>query len=144
MTKTVTLHWTKDREFIAYDEDEGGSVGITGPNPPDSSKSMGASHLLLAALGGCMGTTIIAVMHKKRLPIEFFEIKVVGEHIDKWPMTFTHYHLTYRIKGEGVDDKIMETAIYLAHERYCTVSSSTSGSKSYEYEILPVDAPVPA
>jgi putative redox protein len=143
MTKKVTLRWTKDREFIAYDNDEGGSVGITVPNPPNS-QSMGASHLLLAALGGCMGTTIIAVMHKKRLNIEFFEIEVTGEHIDKWPMTFTHYHLVYRIKGEGVDDKIMETAIYLAHERYCTVSSSTSGTKSYEYEILPVDAPVPA
>ncbi len=140
MTKKVTLRWTKDREFIAYDNDEGGAVGVTGPNP--SGKSMGASHLLLAALGGCMGTTIIAVMHKKRLNIEFFEIEVTGEHIDEWPMTFTHYHLVYRIKGEGVTDKIMETAIYLAHERYCTVSSSTSGEKSYEYEILPVDAPV--
>ncbi len=139
MTKKVTLHWTKDREFIAYDNDEGGAVGITGPNPPGS-KSMGASHLLLAALGGCMGTTIIAVMHKRRLNIESFEIEVTGEHIDKWPMTFTHYHLVYRIKGEGVNDKLMETAIFLAHERYCTVSSSTSGSKSYAYEILPVEA----
>ena len=138
MTKKVTLHWTKDREFIAYDNDEGGAVGITGPNPPNS-KSMGASHLLLAALGGCMGTTIIAVMHKRRLHIESFEIEVTGEHIDNWPQTFTHYHLVYRIKGDGVTDKIMETAIFLAHERYCTVSSSTSGSKSYEYEILPAD-----
>jgi len=143
MTKKVTLRWTKDREFIAYDDDEGGAVGITGPNPPNS-KSMGASHMLLAALGGCMGTTIIAVMHKKRLNIEFFEVEVIGEHIEKWPMTFTHYHLNYRIKGDGVDDKTMELAIYLAHERYCTVSSSTSGSKSYEYEILPAEAPVPA
>jgi len=112
-------------------------------NPPDSI-SMGASHLLLAALGGCMGTTIIAVMHKRRLHIESFEIEVTGEHIDKWPMTFTHYHLNYRIKGEKVTDKLMETAIFLAHERYCTVSSSTSGSKSYEYEILPTEAPAPA
>jgi len=142
MTKKVTLHWTKDREFIAIDNDGGGAVGVTGPNPPGSA-SMGASHMLLAALGGCMGTTIIAVMHKRRLNIEFFEIEVTGEHIDKWPMTFTNYHLNYRIKGEGVNDKIMETAIFLAHERYCTVSSSTSGSKNYEFEILPVDAPVP-
>ena len=143
MTKKVRLRWTKEREFIAYDLDGDGMVGITGPNPPNST-SMGASHLLLAALGGCMGTTIIAVMHKRRLNIEFFEVEVTGEHIDKWPMTFTHYHLVYRIKGEGVTQKLMETAIYLAHERYCTVSSSTSGTKSYEYEILPVDAPVPA
>jgi len=142
MTKKVTLRWTQDREFLAYDNDEGGAVGITGPNPPNS-KSMGASHLLLAALGGCMGTTIIAVMHKKRLNIEFFEIEVTGEHIEKWPMTFTHYHLVYRIKGKGVNEKIMDTAIYLAHERYCTVSSSTCGDKSFEIDILPEDAPIP-
>jgi putative redox protein len=142
MTKKVTLRWTQDREFLAYDNDEGGAVGITGPNPPDS-KSMGASHLLLAALGGCMGTTIIAVMHKKRLNIEFFEIEVTGEHIEKWPMTFTNYHLVYRIKGQGVTTKIMDTAIFLAHERYCTVSSSTSGTKTFEIDILPEDAPIP-
>jgi len=141
MTKKVILRWTKDREFIAYDVAGDGEVGITGPNPLNSN-SMGASQLLLAALGGCMGTTIIAVMHKRRLNIELFEIEVTGEHIDKWPMTFTHYHLVYRIRGEGVSDKLMETAIYLAHERYCTVSSSVSGTKSYEFEILPVDAPV--
>ena len=141
MTKKVTLRWTKDRDFIAYDNGGNGEVGITGPNPSNS-QSMGASQLLLAALGGCMGTTIIAVMHKRRLNIELFEIEVTGEHIDKWPMTFTHYHLVYRIKGDGVNDKLMETAIYLAHERYCTVSSSVSGTKSYEYEILPVEASV--
>ncbi len=135
MTKKVLLRWTQNREFVAIDLDGDGAVGITGPNPPES-KSMGASHLLLAALGGCMGTTIIAVMHKRRLDIELFEVEVTGEHIPKWPMTFTHYHLVYRIKGEGVTPKIMETAIYLAHERYCTVSSSTCGEKTYEYEIL--------
>ena len=135
MTKSVTVVWTKEREFIAIDRDGGGKVGITGPNP--EGESMGASHLLLAALGGCMGTTIIAVMLKRRVAVESFEVDVIGEHIPDWPKTFTHMHLIYRIKGEGVTEKLMERAVWLAEERYCTVSSTLGLPYTHEIEIIP-------
>ena len=122
MSKHVTVKWTRDREFIAYDHDGGGAVGITGPNPEGI--SMGASHLLLAALGGCMGTTIIAVMLKRRKEVESFEVDIVGEHIEEWPKTFTSAHLTYSIKGKDIDAAMMERAVWLAEKKYCTVSST--------------------
>ena len=130
MTKTVIVRWTgNERTFIAESEN-GGQVGINAPNPPV--QSMSASELLLAALGGCMGTTIIAVLLKRRLPVESFEVEVYGDHIPDWPKTFTHFHLVYRVKGEGVTEKIMERAAWLAKERYCTVSSSLAGEVTQE------------
>ncbi|NOZ73748.1 MAG: OsmC family protein [Chloroflexi bacterium] len=137
MTKRVTVIWTKEREFIAVDRDDGGRVGITGPNP--EGKSMGASHLLLAALGGCMGTTIIAVMLKRRKEVKSFEVDVVGEHIEEWPKTFTSVHLTYTIKGVGIDEATMERAVWLAEKRYCTVSSTLGLPLTHEIVILEAD-----
>ena len=136
MTKHVTVVWDKERDFIALDRDGDGKVGITGPNP--EGKSMGASHLLLAALGGCMGTTIIAVMLKRRKQVEAFEVEVIGEHIPDWPMTFTNVHLIYRIKSVGIDEKMMEQAVWLAEERYCTVSSTLGLPQTHEIEIISV------
>ncbi|NOX62933.1 MAG: OsmC family protein [Chloroflexi bacterium] len=133
MTKTVIVRWTgNEREFIAESEN-GGFAGINAMNPPE--QGMSASELLLAALGGCMGTTIIAVLLKRRLPVESFEVEVRGNHIPDWPKTFTSYHLTYRVKGEGITEKIMERAAWLAKERYCTVSSSLAGEITQEIEI---------
>jgi putative redox protein len=136
MTKHVTVVWDKEKEFIAVDQDGGGKVGIAGPNP--EGPSMGASHLLLAALGGCMGTTIIAVMLKRRKDVEAFEVDVTGEHIEDWPKTFTSVHLIYRIKGSGIDEKMMERAVWLAEERYCTVSSTLGLPTTHEIEIVSV------
>jgi len=134
MSKRVVVKWTKEKEFIAYDEAGGGAVGITGPNP--AGRSMGASHLLLAALGGCMGTTIIAVMLKRRKQVESFEIEVVGEHIEEWPKTFTNVHLTYTIKGKDIEESTMERAVWLAENKYCTVSSSLGLPLTHEIVVI--------
>jgi len=136
MSKHVIVAWDKEKDFIAVDQDGGGQVGITGPNP--GGPSMGASHLILAALGGCMGTTIIAVMQKRHKYVEAFEVDVTGEHLEDWPKTFTSVHLIYRIKGTDIDEKMMERAVWLAEERYCTVSSTLGLPSTHAIEIIPV------
>lgn len=137
MTKKVTVKWTQEKEFIAVDHDGGGQVGISGPNP--EGQSMGASHLLLAALGGCMGTTIIAVMLKRRKEVESFEVAVVGESIEEWPKTFTSAHLTYTIKGRNIEEAIMERAVWLAENRYCTVSSTLGLPLTHKVVVINTD-----
>ena len=141
MTKQVTVIWQKEREFIATDH-AGGQTGITGPNP--EGKGMGASHLLLASLGGCVGTTVIAVLLKRRLDVSGFEIDILGEHMPDWPKTFTGIHLVYKVKGTGIDLKTVERAVELAETKYCTVSASLAPPITREIQLVGEEQAVPA
>ncbi|RME80519.1 MAG: OsmC family peroxiredoxin [Caldilineae bacterium] len=135
MTKRVTLQWQGERHFVATD-DTGNQVGINGPHP-EGSRGMGASHLLLSALGGCVGTTVIGVLEKKRQQVTAFEIEIVGEHLPDWPKTFTGIHLIYKITGIDVSMKAAERAVELAETRYCTVSASLAPPITREIQIIP-------
>jgi len=140
MTKKVTVAWQGKREFIATNE-TGGRVGVNGPNP--EGQSMSPSQLLLAALGGCLGTTVIGVLEKKRQQVTGMEIELIGEHMPDWPKTYTSIHMIYRIKGVDVSLKAAERAVELAETRYCTVSASLAPPITKEIVIIPEETPVP-
>ena len=140
MTKTVTVNWQGKREFIATNE-SGGQVGINAPNPPG--QSLSPSQLLLAALGGCLGTTVIGVLEKKRQQISAIEIEIIGEHQPDWPKTYTGIHMIYKITGVDVSLQAAERAVELAETRYCTVSASLAPPITREVVIIPEETPVP-
>jgi len=133
MSKTVSVGWQGERAFIAANADQN-RVAIDGNH---SGRGMGASELLLAALGGCIATTAIGVLEKKRQQITSLEIEVRGEQLPDWPRSFTQFHLICRVGGVDVDPKAVERAIELAETRYCTVSSSLRGPVTHEIIVTP-------
>ncbi|NUQ36848.1 MAG: OsmC family protein [Caldilineales bacterium] len=133
MSKTLTVNWQGERAFVAANAAEN-RVAIDGNH---SGRGMGASELLLAALGGCIATTAIGVLEKKRQKINSFEIEVQGEQLPDWPRSFTQFHLICRVSGDEVDPQAVERAIELAETRYCTVSSSLRGPVTHEIIITP-------
>ena len=141
MTKQVTVTWQGERRFIADDHHDG-YAAIGAPNP--AGNGMGASHLLLAALGGCVGTTVIGVLEKKRQDVTAFEIEITGEHLPDWPKTFTSIHIIYRVTGNDVQPAAVERAAELAGTRYCTVSTSIAAPITESIELINLAEAVPA
>lgn len=132
MDKIIHVNWQNERAFIASNLDEN-RIPIDGSH---NGKAMSASELLLAALGGCIASTAIGVLEKKRQQISRFQIEVQGEQLPDWPRTFVRFHLVCRVAGAEVDLRAVERALELAETRYCTVSSSLRAPVTHEIELL--------
>lgn len=131
MTKQVFVNWQQQRFFVG-NNGNGGEVAIDGDH---AGRGMGASELLLAALGGCVSTTVIGVLEKKRQQVTGYAVEIAGEQMPDWPKAYTSIHVTYRVKGVNIDAAAVERAVELAETRYCTVSASLSAPITHSIEI---------
>ena len=89
--------------------------GKTGQSPPEA---------LLSALASCVSVDVVAILAKRRTPVESLEIAVVGERVDTTPRRFKHVTLNFRIAGKGIEKDQALRAIELSATKYCSVRDS--------------------
>jgi putative redox protein len=89
--------------------------GKAGQSPPEA---------LLSALASCVSIDVVAILAKRRTPVESLEIDVVGERVDTTPRRFKHIMLNFRIAGKGIEKDQALRAIELAATKYCSVRDS--------------------
>jgi putative redox protein len=78
--------------------------------------------LLLTALSGCTGTTVLGILQKKREPVEGLEVRVEGRRAEQHPRVYVEIDVLYRVYG-AVSPQSVERAIQLSEEKYCGVST---------------------
>jgi putative redox protein len=86
--------------------------GGTAPTPME---------LLLISLAGCSAMDVVAILRKKRQPVDHLEVRVRGRRRDEHPTVFTTIDLEYIIHGVDVDPVAVGRAIDLSRERYCPI-----------------------
>jgi putative redox protein len=93
--------------------------GGTAPTPME---------LLLISLGGCSAMDVIAILRKKRQPVEHLEVRAHGQRSDEHPTVFTAIDLEYIIHGSGIDPVAVWRAVELSRDRYCPIWAMLSTS----------------
>jgi putative redox protein len=84
--------------------------------------------LLLMALGGCTGSDVAAILKKKRVPLERFEIRLTARTQEEHPQVFTAIHIEYVFFGEHIPVADVERAIELSTTKFCAVSAMLKAS----------------
>jgi putative redox protein len=79
--------------------------------------------LVLLALGGCSGADVVSILDKKKIPLKGFEINLIAERAESYPMVFININLEYVFYGQNIDPRHVERAIALSQEKYCSVSA---------------------
>lgn len=107
--------------------DAGEDVGglNTGPRPTE---------MLLQATAACTGIDIVSILHKMRLPLERFEMKIDGVRATEHPKKFTAIHILYVLDGDMPEERVRR-AIELSVDRYCSVSHSLNATMTYSYQL---------
>lgn len=85
------------------------------------------TELLLMALSGCMGISIMSILDKMKQPVRSLQMELTGHQEEEWPKHFISYELSVYVEGECSAKRIWR-AMKLAAEKYCPVSHSLSGS----------------
>jgi putative redox protein len=131
---TIDLQWISNMAFkselngheIKLDVEEQHGGKNLGPRPKP---------LLMAALGGCTGMDVVALLKKMRIEISWFNIRIEAEVTEEHPKQFIKFHLIYEFKGKDLSIEQLKKAVDLSQERYCGISATLKKAVAITYEI---------
>ncbi len=92
--------------------------------------------LVLAALSGCTGMDIIALLKKLNITIDDLNIIVSGELSKQAPIQYLAIHLKYIFKGDVAQKNAAAGAVNDSQEKYCGVSSMLKKALLVTWEII--------
>lgn len=107
MGKTDSNHWVP---MDGPEEFGGSNAGIR------------PKELLLIALGGCSGSDVAAILQKKKITLDNFEMHISAKMAEEHPQVFTKMHIEYVFTGKHIPVADVERAISLSQTKYCSVT----------------------
>ncbi len=78
--------------------------------------------LVLAGTGGCTAYDVVLILKKARQDVSGCEVSLKSERAESDPKVFTRIHFHFTIKGKGLKPEMVERAIRLSAEKYCSAS----------------------
>lgn len=133
----VKVKWIDGMRFVASD-DQGHSI-IMDVSKEHGGEDTGFSpmQLLLVALGGCTGMDVVSISKKQRQKLSNLEILVSGERAADFPRVYRKVHVDYRLRGDSLKEKAVQTAIKLSEDRYCSVGATIkkTAKLSHSYKL---------
>ena len=80
--------------------------------------------LLLVALGGCTAVDVISILKKKREQVTDYRVEVRGARREEHPRAFTRMEVRHVVRGRGVSERAVASAIELSETKYCSVAAT--------------------
>ena len=91
---------------------------------------------VLAALSGCTGMDVIALLRKLNITIDDLNIIVTGELSKQAPVQYAAIHLKYIFKGDVAQKNAAVDAVNDSQKKYCGVSSMLKKALPVSWEII--------
>lgn len=120
-----------DAGAVIHSAGDGLFIGITPSGhaqvlETDSSRASAATpmELLLIALGGCTAVDVNSILKKKREQVTNYHVEVHGERRAEHPRAYTRIELRHVVRGRGISEKAVASAIELSETKYCSVAAT--------------------
>lgn len=78
--------------------------------------------IVLAGAGGCTAYDVVLILRKSGQDIRDCEVTLKSERAEKDPKVFTSIHFHFIVRGRNLKHNLVERAIKLSHEKYCSAS----------------------
>jgi putative redox protein len=104
---------TESKHLVAMDgAPEGGGRNLA-PRPME---------IVLAGTGGCTAYDVVVILKKSGQDVRGCEVKLAAERAATDPKVFTKIHMHFVVRGRALKRNLVEHAIRLSHEKYCSAS----------------------
>jgi putative redox protein len=78
--------------------------------------------VVLAGTGGCTAYDVVVILRKSGQDIRGCDVTLQSERAEKDPKVFTKVHFHFIVRGFSLKANLVERAIKLSHEKYCSAS----------------------
>ena len=106
------------------------AVGDTGPKPIE---------LVAVGLAGCTAFDVITILRQKyHQKVTGYRVRVEADQAERPPQVFTGVRIRHIVTGFEIDAAMVEQAIRLSEEKYCSVGAMVQKSTPLQttYEIV--------
>jgi putative redox protein len=79
--------------------------------------------MVLAGSGGCTAYDVVVILKKSGQDVRGCEVQLSAERAATDPKVFTKVHMHFRVRGRGLKKNLVEQAIRLSHEKYCSATA---------------------
>jgi putative redox protein len=119
-----TINWMGS-DGMAFVAETGSGHMLTMDGSPD-----GGGHNLaprpmetvLAGTGGCTAYDVVLILKRGRHDVRGCRVKLTSERALTEPKVFTAIHMHFVVTGRGLKQDVVERAVALSHEKYCSAS----------------------
>jgi putative redox protein len=79
--------------------------------------------VLLSATGACTAYDVVLILRKNGQDIRNCKVRMSADRAEEAPKVFTKINFHFQIIGRGLKSNLVERAIKLSHEKYCSASA---------------------
>jgi len=137
------VKWVENVCFMA--ESESGHAMIMDGAPDIGGRNLGPRpmEMLLMGTGGCTSVDVVMILQKSRQDVTGCEVEVSAERASEHPKVFTKIHMHFTLRGRGLKPEIVDRAIKLSAEKYCSASIilGKTAEMTHDFEIIEEAAP---
>jgi putative redox protein len=95
--------------------------------------------MVLVGTGGCTAYDVVVILKKSGQDVTGCEVKVTSERAPIDPKVFTKIHLHFEVRGRGLKRNLVEHAIRLSHEKYCSASIMLAKTAEITKDFVVID-----
>jgi len=116
---------------------------MDGP-PENGGRNMGVRpmEMLLLGMGGCTTFDVIHILKKGRHEVTDCVAEISAERVDTVPKVFSHIHVHFIVTGRKLKEAVVQRAIQLSAEKYCSASIMLEKSVeiTHDFELIDIDS----
>jgi len=134
------VKWVENAMFLA-ESGSGHSIVMDGP-PEAGGHNLGVRpmEMLLMGMGGCASFDVIHILRKGRQDVRDCQAFLDAERSETEPKVFTRIHIHFVVTGKGLTDALVERAVNLSAEKYCSASIMLGKTATITHDFKLVEA----
>ena len=135
------IKWVEGVTMVG-ESGSGHAVVIDGP-PEHGGRNLGVRpmEMLLLGMGGCTQFDVLLILRRGRHDVRLCEVELEAERAESDPKVFTKIHAHFRVGGHGLTEKVVDRAIRMSAEKYCSASIMLGATAeiTHDFEIVDVE-----
>ena len=136
-----TVRWSG--EGMSFLAETGSNHLVTMDGAPDGGGRNLAPRpmeMVLAGTGGCTAYDVVVILKKSGQDVTGCEVKLSAERAATDPKVFTRIHMHWTVRGRGLKRNLVEHAVRLTHEKYCSATAMLSKTAEVTRDLEVVEA----
>jgi putative redox protein len=134
-----TVRWSG--EGMSFLAETGSNHLVTMDGAPDGGGRNLAPRpmeMVLLGTGGCTAYDVVVILKKSGQDVTGCEVTLTAERATTDPKVFTKIHMHWTVRGRGLKRNLVEHAVRLSHEKYCSATAmlSKTAEVTRDFEVV--------
>ena len=137
-----TVRWVGENAGMSFIGESGSGHAVVMDGAPEAGgRNLGPRpmEMLLMGTGGCSAFDVVLILQKARQKVSDCQVQLQATRAETDPKVFTAIHFHFIVSGQGLSESVVERAVKLSHDKYCSASIMLSQVAQITHSVEIID-----